>query len=143
MVEKSLNASKDLKGIDYKIREGVLTICDQAFQSKKLHSITLPDSVVAIGDRAFANNDDMEYCNIPSSVKFIYDNNPWGGCFSIIEMDCKSPFFRIKDGILYSSDYDILYGLIYWTPNIVINPLTKRISSNAFWSSRKKYLPFH
>ena len=139
---KVLNASKDLKGVDYTIREGVLTVCDQAFQSKKLHSITLPDSVVAIGDRAFANNDDMEYCNIPSSVKFIYDNNPWGGCFSIIEMDCKSPFFRIKDGILYSSDYDILYGLIYWTPNIVINPLTKRISSNAFWSSRKKYYHF-
>ena len=35
---KVLNASKDLKGVDYTIREGVLTVCDQAFQSKKLHS---------------------------------------------------------------------------------------------------------
>lgn len=139
---KVISASKDLKGEDYIIREGVLTVCNQAFQSKGLHSITLPDSVVAIGDRTFANNDDMEYCNVPSSVKYICDNNPWGGCFNIMKMDCKSPFFQIKDGILYSSDFNIVYGFIYWSPNIVIDSRTKKISSNAFWSNRKKYKTF-
>jgi serine/threonine protein kinase len=139
---KVIKASKNLKAIDYTIREGVLTICDNAFQSNDLHSITLPDSVVAIGDRAFANNDDMEFCNIPLNVKFIYDNNPWGGCFKIKKMDCRSASFLIKDGILYSSNYNTLYGLIYWTPNIVISPLTKIIASNAFWSSRKLFHHF-
>ena len=81
--KKVLKASKPLDGLDYTIKDGVLTICDSAFQSKGLHSITLPNSVVSIGGIAFANNDDMEYCNIPASVRYIADNNPWGGCFSI------------------------------------------------------------
>jgi serine/threonine protein kinase len=139
---KVISTSKGLKGVDYTIREGVLTVCDQAFQSRELHSITLPESVVAIGDRAFANNDDMEYCNIPSSVRFIYDNNPWGGCFNIKKLDCKSSCYIIRDGLLYSSDFDIVYGLIYWNPNINIDLRTKKISANAIWSARKKYDSF-
>lgn len=136
---KVLKASKQLKNIDYKIREGVLTICNQSFQLKGLNSIILPDSVVAIGDRAFANNDDMVYCNIPQSVKHIFDNNPWGGCFNIKRMDCFSPHYLIDDGILYSSNHSVVYGFIYWHSDVVINPNTKKISANAFWSSRKKY----
>ena len=139
---KVITASKELKDIDYKIREGVLTICDQAFQSKGLHSISLPDSIVAIGDLAFANNDDMEYCNVPCNVQYICNNNPWGGCFCIKKLECKSPFFLIKDGILYSSDFSVVYGLIYWSPIIEIDPRTKIIVSNAFWSSRKKYFNY-
>jgi uncharacterized protein (TIGR02145 family) len=139
---KVISASKELKGMDYKIREGVLTICEAAFQGKKLHSITLPDSVVAIGAVAFANNDDMEYCNIPSSVRFIYDNNPWGGCFNIKRMECKSSYYVIRDGLLYSSDFDIVYGLIYWNSYINIDLRTKKIASNAIWSNRKKYNSF-
>jgi len=139
---KVISASKELKDIDYKIREGVLTICDQAFQSKGLHSISLPDSIVAIGDLAFANNDDMEYCNVPCNVQYICNNNPWGGCFCIKKLECKSPFFLIKDGILYSSDFSVVYGLIYWSPIIEIDPRTKIIVSNAFWSSRKKYFNY-
>lgn len=133
-----IKATKKLEGIDYKIREGVLTICDQAFQGKGLHGITLPDSVITIGGVAFANNDDMEYCNIPSTVKYICDNNPWGGCFNIRRLDCSSPYYLIKDGILYSYDYKIIYGLIYWHQDIVIDYRTKQISANAFWSSKYK-----
>lgn len=136
---KVIEATKDLDGIDYKIREGVLTICNQAFQSKTLHRISLPNSVLAIGDRAFANNDDMEYCNIPCAVKFVYDNNPWGGCFNIKRMDCMSPHYIIKDGILYSSDYRVVYGFIYWQSKVSIDFRARKISSNAFWSGRKEY----
>lgn len=134
---KVISASKKLTGVDYVIREGVITICDQAFQSRGLKSIKLPDSVMAIGDRAFANNDDMVYCNIPSSVTFIYENNPWGGCFNIKKMDCYSPLYQIKDGILYSSDYSTVYGFIYRSPEVCIDFRTKKVSANAFWSSRK------
>ncbi len=140
--KKVLSASNDLAGEDYIIREGVITICDQAFQGKNLKSIKLPDSVVAIGDRAFANNDDMVYCNIPSSVRFIYENNPWGGCFNIKKMDCYSPLYQIKDGILYSSDYSTVYGFIYRSPEVCIDFRTKKISANAFWSSRKGHDSF-
>lgn len=135
--KKVLKASKPLDGLDYTIKDGVLTICDSAFQSKGLHSITLPNSVVSIGGIAFANNDDMEYCNIPASVRYIADNNPWGGCFSIKKMECKSPLFQIIDGILYASDFRVCYGMIYWNSyNIEIDFRTKIICANAFWSSR-------
>lgn len=134
--KKVLKASKELKGLDYSVKEGVITICDSAFQSKGLHSITLPNSVVSIGGIAFANNDDMEYCNIPASVRYIADNNPWGGCFSIKKMECESPLFRIKDGILYSSDFRVCYGMIYWHSDVEIFFRTKIICANAFWSCR-------
>ena len=137
--KKVLLASKQLKELNYRVREGVITICNQAFQGKELNSIYLPNSVIAIGDRAFANNDDMDCCNIPSNVKYIFDNNPWGGCFNIKRMDCQSPSFKLDNGILYSSDYKVVYGLIYWHPNIVIDDRAKIIVSNAFWSSRNKY----
>lgn len=140
--KKVLGASKDLKDIEYTVREGVLTICDSSFQGKGLKSIKLPDSVIAIGALAFANNDYMDYCNIPSSVKFIDENNPWGGCFNIKKMDCSSPSFQIKDGILYSSDFKVLYGMIYWNANVFVDFRTKIICSNAFWSSRKPYYNF-
>lgn len=137
--KKVLKASQNLKNVDYTIREGVITICDQAFQGRQLKSIKLPNSVIAIGDRAFANNDDMDYCNIPTSVQYIFENNPWGGCFNIKKMDCNSPYFQIKDGILYSSDFKVLYGMIYWFTDISVDFRTKKICSNAFWSSRKQY----
>ena len=134
--KKVLKASKVLINVDYRIREGVLTICDQAFQNIRLNSIKLPDSVIAIGNLAFANNDDLEYCNIPTSVQYIDENNPWGGCFNIKKMDCNSPNFQIKDGILYSSDFKILYGMIYWASRISVDFRTKKICCNAFWSGR-------
>lgn len=136
---KVLKASKELKGLDYIVKKGVLTICDSAFQGKGLHSITLPDSVVSIGGVAFANNDDMEYCNIPASVKYIVENNPWGGCFCIKKMKCESPLFQIKDCILYSFDFRVCYGMIYWNSNnIEIDFKTKIICANAFWSCRSR-----
>jgi serine/threonine protein kinase len=133
--KKVLKASKKLENVDYTIREGVITICDEAFQARGLKRIKLPNSVIAIGDRAFANNGGMDYCNIPSSVQHIYENNPWGGCFNIKKMDCSSPYFQIKDGILYSSDFKVLYGMIYWITDILVDFRTKKICSNAFWSS--------
>ena len=140
--KRLLKAPNSLKGSDYIIKEGVCVICDGAFQSIGLHSITLPDSLLTIGRLAFANNDEMEYCNIPFSVKTICDNNPWGGCFNIKKMDCLSPLYRLENGILYSSDFQVLYGLIYWHSDIIIDSRTKIISGNAFWANREKWNTF-
>lgn len=140
--KRVLKASKPLKGMDYEIIDDTLVICDGAFQTKELHGITLPNSVKKIGAVAFANNDDMVSCNIPSSVYFISENNPWGGCFNIERLECDSPLYTIRDGVLYSSDYQVAYGLIYWKPNISIDKRTRKISANAFWSNRKSHSSF-
>ena len=137
--KRILKAPKSLKGADYEIKEGTLVVCDCAFQSIGLHSITLPNSVQIIGRLAFANNNDMEYCNIPSSVNYIYDNNPWGGCFSIKKMDCSSPLYKLENGILYSSDYKNLYGIIYWQSHVSIDYRCEVISGNAFWANKEKW----
>ncbi len=137
-----LKADSQLEGIDYEIKEGTLIICDQAFQSINLNSIRLPSSVISIGDRAFANNDNMISCNIPSSVRYIYDNNPWGGCFNIKQMECHSPYYALDNGILYTSDYYTAIGFIYWQPKVKIDMRTRKIAGNAFWSSRRKYDEF-
>ena len=142
-VKYSLDGTRLLKGnpglSEYIVRDGVLTICDQAFQSSNLISLILPESLLSIGQLAFANSENLDYCNLPSEVIYIKDNNPWGGCFSISMLDCKSKNFSIINGILYSADFRILYGLIYWnTKNIQVHvhKSTRVISSNAFWSNR-------
>lgn len=137
-----LKADSQLEGIDYEIKEGTLIICDQAFQSINLNSIRLPSSVISIGNRAFANNDNMISCNIPSSVRYIYDNNPWGGCFNIKQMECHSPYYALDNGILYTSDYYTAIGFIYWQSKVKIDMRTRKIASNAFWSARCKYDEF-
>ena len=135
---KKLLSSKgcyNLKGIDYFVKEGTQVICDEALQFNAFRRIILPNSIISIGSLAFANSI-FDYCYIPDSVKFISHNNPWGGCFDIKEFVCKSPHFVIKDGILYSSDYKVAYGLIFWEPNIEIDSRTIEICANAFWSGR-------
>lgn len=123
----------------YRIREGVLSICSRSLQHLTRHltrpslkRIFLPDSVLSIGGAAFANNEGLTICNIPQSVIYIEDNNPWGGCFNIKQMSCNSKHFIIKDGILYSADYRIVYGLIYFHSDIIIDKRTKLIAAEAF-----------
>lgn len=137
--KKVLRSTQSLNGMEYHIREGVRVICSRAFQGQKLKAIILPPSVISIGGLAFANNDNMEYCNIPQSVQYIEDNNPWGGCFNIKSMNNLSPSYTIDDGILYSSDYKTAYGFIYWHQDVSLRGNTKKIAANAFWSSRTKY----
>ncbi len=140
--KRVLKAPDSLKGMDYTIRKGTRVICVAAFQSIGLHGITLPDTVTTIGSIAFANNADLEYCNIPISVKYIYENNPWGGCFNIKKVDCMSPLFCIEDGLLYSSDYRVVYGLLYWNANMFLNIKARKIVSNAFWCGHSNYNTF-
>ena len=133
--KRLLKASDSFKNNRYLIEDGVLVVCDKAFNLSDLHSIILPNSVISIGNLAFANNHNMEYCNIPSSVKNMGANNPWVGCVKMKNLYCLSPHYKIENGILYSSDYRIAYALIYWNPtfsNISIDNRTKKIAAYAF-----------
>ena len=130
---KVLTSPKDSVNIDYMVREGTLIVCDGCFFSAKhLHSVHLPDSVVSIGGAAFAKNDEMEYCNIPKSVDFIHNNNPWRRCFNIKLMKCDSPYYTLENGVLYSVNYRVLYGIIYWHSKVLVNSRTRIIAQYAF-----------
>ena len=128
-------SSSSLHEKDYVVREGTEVICDGALQSTGIRSVKLPSTIISIGSCAFANTYDLVSCNIPASVKYIAHNNPWGGCFHIMNMDIQSKNFIIKDGILYSSDFRIVYGAIYWKSVFNIDNRSKKICANAFWSN--------
>ncbi|MQN81761.1 leucine-rich repeat protein [Prevotella copri] len=131
--KKLLKAPFLFGGEEYVVREGTEVICDGALQSTGIRSVKLPSTIISIGSVAFADNY-LVSCNIPASVKYIAHNNPWGGC-DIMNMDIQSKNFIIKDGILYSSDFRIVYGAIYWKSVFNIDNRSKKICANAFWSS--------
>ena len=120
---------------EYVVREGTEVICDGALQDTGIRSVKLPSTIISIGSVAFANNYDLVSCNIPASVKYIAHNNPWSGCLHIMNMDIQSKNFIIKDGILYSSDFRIVYGAIYWKSVFNIDNRSKKICAYAFWSN--------
>ena len=117
---------------EYVVREGTEVICDGALQSTGIRSVKLPSTIISIGSEAFASNTFLDSCNIPASVKYIAHNNPWRECFHIMNMDIQSKNFIIKDGILYSSDFRIVYGAIYWKSVFNIDNRSKKICANAF-----------
>ena len=135
--KKLLKTSSSFREKEYVVREGTEVICDGALQSIGIRSVKLPSTIISIGSVAFANNYDLVSCNIPASVKYIAHNNPWRGCIHIMNMDIQSKNFIIKDGILYSSDFRIVYGAIYWKSVFNIDNRSKKICANAFWSNFK------
>lgn len=54
-----------------KIPESVDSIGEQAFMGKRIFGVTLPEGIVCIGARAFANCENLENINFPDSLKRI------------------------------------------------------------------------
>mgnify|MGYP000764804049 CR=1 FL=1 len=137
--KKLLKASSSFwakKYKEYVVREGTEIICDGALKLAGIRSVKLPSTIISIGSEAFASNTFLDSCNIPASVKYIAHSNPWRECFHIMNMDIQSKNFIIKDGILYSSDFRIVYGAIYWKSVFNIDNRSKKICANAFLSNR-------
>ena len=56
------------------IGSGITTISAGAFQNMDLASVTIPGTVTAIGERAFAGNDSLKSVVIPGTVSTIGDS---------------------------------------------------------------------
>lgn len=138
----SADKKRLLKGCfveNYEVLQGTEIICDCAFQSKDIESIILPDSLLAIGVCAFANNGRLSEIEIPQSVVYLANNNPFGGCKSLKNIKMKSSNFVVDEGLIYSSDYRILYSALFVFNSssvIFIDNRTKEISANCFWGQK-------
>ncbi len=65
-----VDSKKDI--INANIKDGTRIICDAAFMSSNLTSVTIPDSIIAISDSAFMLSN-LTSITIPDSVVAIYD----------------------------------------------------------------------
>ena len=82
---KLLKAARNLDGT-YSIKEGVKTICDNAFEGcTSLSSLVFPNSITRIGDSAFNGCESLSSVVIPDSVTSIGDG-AFRGCDSLSEI---------------------------------------------------------
>ena len=94
---KLLKAPQKLNGT-YSIKEGVMIICDKAFQfCSSLRSIVIPDGITCIGDMTFYRCSSLTSFVIPDSVTSIGDR-AFGGCESLTNI-------AIPDGVTSIGDY--------------------------------------
>lgn len=104
---------------DFEVKPGTTVIADLAFdgnnssgwQAKEgvdpanLKSVTLPDSLISIGDYAFAKCTGLTKITIPASVQYI-GIAPFAGCSSLesVEVSPENKYFTVVDGVLYTKD---------------------------------------
>ena len=94
---KLLKAPQKLDGT-YSIIEGVMIICDKAFQfCSSLRSIVIPDGITCIGDMTFYRCSSLTSFVIPDSVTSIGDR-AFCGCESLTNI-------AIPDGVTSIGDY--------------------------------------
>ena len=98
------------------IPNGVTEIGNSAFRyCTSLQSVVIPDSVTYIGDDAFYGCESLQSVVIPDSVTEI-GNGAFNGCRQLT-LNCKSPFFKVENNILYSKNGRVISC---WSENKVI-----------------------
>ena len=88
------------------IKYGTKTIADSAFFAcRDLPSITIPDSVVSIGNRAFKDCNSLKSITIPKSVTTIGDC-AFYTCYDLqsIEVDSGNSKYCSENGVLYNKE---------------------------------------
>lgn len=123
---------------EYKIPEGCKVLADACFNLYDLYdpswenphfsSLIIPDSLEIIGDFAFGGCAELETLHIPASVKHI-QGNPFP---SMLPITTDSPWYVVKDDILYDKDYSRLIHAFSVSKTIVIAETARKIERSAF-----------
>lgn len=119
----------------------VSQIADKAFydirNSISAQSIVLPNSIIRIGERAFAMCQNLKSITIPASVEFI-GAGAFGGCHTLksIDVDPSSNHFSSIDGSLYNKSGTTLvsYAVGQLNPIFVSPEKLTTINAYAFFS---------
>jgi hypothetical protein len=120
--KRLLKATRPLYGIDYKVRNGVIIVCDYSLCRKGLHGVSLPDSVTSIGNGAFQSCIGLTCITIPDGVTSI-GNHAFSYCFSLTSI-------TIPDSVISIGDraFSDCHGLI----SITIPDSVTSIGNGAF-----------
>ena len=150
---KKLLGRTNWKSMNYTIRQGTRSICDEAFWCcLSLQSVTIPDSVTSIGDEAFWCCSSLQSVTIPESVTSIGDSAFWR-CSSLQSVTIpesvtiikgnpfvhcpatvinRSKHFTIFKGNLYTSDRRKLISYLSKVENFIIPDSVTSIGKFAF-----------
>lgn len=82
---------------NYSVKNGTISIAEDAFRCSKLKEITIPGSVTGIGRYAFCCCDFLEHITIPSSVTTIYEN-AFANCKSLKRVTINNGVKKILSG---------------------------------------------
>ena len=69
--KRLLKGSEKINGRHYKIKKGVIVVCNAAFIFSDLLGVSIPDGVITIGDRAFSGCDRLTSIRFPKSLSSI------------------------------------------------------------------------
>ena len=86
---------------EYKIKNGTVVICDNAFESGVLESIELPDSIEKIGSGVFSGCKNLKQINIPANI-YYFGERAFSGCSSLKELSIPSGIKEIHDYSFYN-----------------------------------------
>ena len=103
--KKLIRAPEKLYG-NYRVLDGTVVICDEAFWCcGNLCKIALPSSVTSIGDKAFLCCENLSKITLPPGVTSIGDQ-AFGFCENLQEINVteSNEFYRTIDGVLYTKD---------------------------------------
>ena len=154
-----LKATRNLT--NYFVKKNAIEICKEAFKFNTLESIVISESVVIIGELAFANCDNLQYIHLPNTLENIKDRafvgctnlrriylplslkvigkNPFEGCKSITFIN-RSINFTVDDNVLFDKNKHTIISFAskkrhYNIPNTVL-----KIKALTFASCSLDYL---
>ena len=79
---------------EYEVKEGVAIIGDRAFYDAKLRTVTLPNSLRAIGQSAFAGCKNLADVALPEGLEVIKDT-AFRDCESLAELTLPSTLLEV------------------------------------------------
>ena len=98
--KKLIRAPKSLCG-DYRVLDGTVVICDDAFRWRdNMREITLPSSVTSIGDKAFSCCLHLQEITLPSGVTSIGNSTFWS-CSNLRKIALPPSITSIGDEAFY------------------------------------------
>lgn len=104
--------------------------------SKEDIEYSIPDTVVSLGKHCFYNCNNLKKVIIPESV-IRFENNVFADCKNL-DVENKSPYYHIENGIIYNKFRTAIIGVLFKTTmeKYVVPDSITLISRNSFWNCK-------